>query len=104
MQHSIAARYATWPAARFARPAGLGRERRLGLKSGLRFQRATTHVVIARSSQGGLHMNGWRPVTPLPRTLPSSGIVRVAVTYRWAGSARPAADRRACLAPASWRG
>jgi hypothetical protein len=104
MQHSIAAKYAARPAARFVRPVGLGRERRLGLRPGLSYQRATTRVQLARLSHGGLHLSGWRPVSPLRRGLPVSGVLRPAVAIHWTGTAGSTADRRACLAPASWRG
>jgi len=104
MQHSIAAKYAAWPAARFARSAGRERERRLGLRAGLTFQRAATRVVISRPLRVGLHMSGWRPATQVRPGTPRSGVVRPAVTIRWAGFDRPRADRRSSLAPASWRG
>ena len=104
MQHSIAAKYAARPAASFVRSVGLGRERRLGLRPGLNYQRAATRVRLARPSHGGLHLSGWRPVSPLRRGLPVSGILRPAVAIRWTGDAGPTADRRDSLAPASWRG
>jgi hypothetical protein len=104
MQHSIAVKYAAWPAACFVRPAGRERERRLGLHSGLSFERAATRLVISRPSRGGLHLSGWRPVMPTRQSAPRSGVVRPAITIRWSGQGRPRADRRSCLAPASWRG
>jgi hypothetical protein len=102
MQHSIAAKYAAWPAARFVRPAGREWERRLGLHSSLSFQRAATRLTILRPSHGGLLVSGWRPVTARP-SCPPSGLPRAAVTICWTG-ARPQADRRSSLAAAPWRG
>ena len=103
MQHSIAAKYATWPSARFVRPAGREWERRLGLHSSLTFQRAATRLTILRPSRGGLVVPGWRPATTR-RSAPSSGLPRAAVTIRWTGGRPQAADRRSSLAAAPWRG
>lgn len=102
MQHSIAAKYAAWPAARFVRPAGREWERRLGLHSSIPFQRAATRLTILRPSRAGLLVSGWCPVTTR-RDFPRSGLPRAAVTIRWTG-ARPQADRRSSLAAALWRG
>jgi hypothetical protein len=104
MQHSIAAKYAARPAAVFARPAGRERERRLGLHASLNFQRAATRVTILRPSHGGLHMSGWRPVTAADSRTPRSGVIRPAITIRWAGLGRQRTERRSILAPAPWRG
>src|ERR1035437_9473815 len=102
MQHSIAAKYAAWPSARFVRPAGREWERRLGLHSSLSFQRAAPRLTILRPSRGGLLATGWRPVTTR-RNAPPSGLPRAAVAIRWTGG-RPQADRRSSLAAAPWRG
>jgi hypothetical protein len=102
MQHSVAAKYVAWPAARFVRPASREWERRLGLHSSLSFQRAATRLTILRPSRGGLVTTGWRPATA-HRNAPSSGLPRAAVTIRWSGG-RPQADRRSILAAAPWRG
>jgi hypothetical protein len=102
MQHSIAAKYVAWPAARFVRPAGREWERRLGLHSSLSFQRASSRQTILRPSRPGLQATGWQPVTT-QRNTPWSGLPRAAVTIRWSGG-RPMADRRAILAAAPWRG
>jgi hypothetical protein len=104
MQHSIAAKYAAWPAACFVRPAGREREARLGLRAGLTYRRAATRPVISRPSRFGLHLSGWRPVSSVRPGVPCSGIVRPSIAIRWTGFSRTSADRRSCLAPASWRG
>jgi hypothetical protein len=104
MQRSITARYAVRPAASFVRPAGDGRERRLGLHSSLSFQRAATRLTILRSSRGGLHISGWSPVTTTRPNSAHCGVVRPAITICWADSGRPRADRRSSLATAPWRG
>lgn len=101
MQHSIAAKHAAWPAARFVRPASREWERRLGLHSGLQFQRAATRLTIPRPSHGGLVVTGWRPVTARLAS-PRAGLPRAAVTIRWTGG-RPQADRRSSPAAAPWR-
>ena len=103
MQHSIAAKYAAWPSARFVRPAGREWERRLGLHSSLSFQRAATRHTILRPSRGGLVVTGWRPVTTR-RNTPPSGLPRAAVTIRWTSGRLQAADRHSSLAAAPWRG
>src|SRR5664280_967309 len=102
MQHSIASRYVAWPAASFASSGGREGERRLGLHSGLTFQRAATRLTILRPSHGGLLVTGWRPAT-VRRDSPRSGLPRAAVTIRWSGG-RPQADRMSSLAAAPWRG
>jgi hypothetical protein len=102
MQHSIAAKYAAWPSARFVRPSGREWERRLGLHSSLTFQRAATRLTILRPSHDGLLVSGWRPATPHSSS-PRSGLPRAAVTIRWSGG-RPQPDRRSSLAAAPWRG
>jgi 8-oxo-dGTP pyrophosphatase MutT (NUDIX family) len=94
MQHSIAAKYAAWPAARFVRPAGREWERRLGLHSSLTFQRAATRLTILRPSRGGLVVPGWRPATtrrsaPTERPAPCC---RDDPLDRWP-AARPTGDR-----------
>src|SRR5664280_781411 len=104
MQHSIASRYVAWPAASFASSGGREGERRLGLHSGLTFQRAATNRTILRPSHGGLQVTGWIPATATRRGASRSGLVRAAVTIHWAGVGRPQADRRSSLAPAPWRG
>ena len=102
MQHSIAAKYVSWPAARFVRPGGREWERRLGLHSSLSFQRASTRLTILRPSRGGLQVTGWHPVQARHNS-PQSGLPRAAVTISWTG-ARPQADRRPSLAATPWRG
>jgi hypothetical protein len=103
MKQSIAAKHVAWSSTRFIRPVSKEWERRLGLHSSLSFQRAPTRQTILRPSHGGLQVTGWRPVTTRPSTR-QSGLVRAAVSIRWAGAGRPQADRRSSLAPASWRG
>ncbi|MGZ6267728.1 MAG: hypothetical protein ACXWM8_01230 [Candidatus Limnocylindrales bacterium] len=104
MQHSIAARYVAWPAARFAGTGGREGERRLGLHSSLRFQRAATNRTILRPYHRGSRATGWLPATTTPGSVSRSGLVRAAVTIHWTGVGRPQADRRSSLAPAPWRG
>jgi hypothetical protein len=104
MQRSLPPRVSPHLAAFFARPVGRERERRLGLHSGLQFQRADRQVTFLRPWRGGLRTSGWRPVSPGPASLPCSGLVRHPVTICWVGFDQPRADRRSSLAPAPWRG
>ena len=103
MKQSTAVKHAAWSSARFIRPATREWERRLGLHSGLTFQRASIRQTILRPSHGGLKVAGWSPAA-LPHSAPQSGLIRASVKIHWAGVGRPQADRRSSLAPASWRG
>lgn len=48
MAHSIAAKYAARPAARFPTPTARARERRLGLRAGVAFRPTSARVTILR--------------------------------------------------------
>src|SRR2546422_577624 len=58
MQHSIAAKYAARPAARFVRPSARVRERRLGLRVNGSFQPASARATV-------LQRNDLPPLVPL---------------------------------------
>jgi hypothetical protein len=103
MHQSFAAKYAARPTARFARPAGRERERRLGLHPGLAFQAATRRTVV-RSSRQGLHVGGWHPVATTMAGGLRGGRICHGLQIAWAGVGRARADRQASLTPAPWRG
>ncbi len=106
MQHSIAAKYAARPTARFVRAPGRERERRLGLRRSLSFTPAAGHMtVVQRTGRGplaGLHST-WRSITPARPARRMSGLPRPVVVFHWTrfGSSRP--DRHSSAAPAPWR-
>ena len=60
MQHSIAAKYAARPAARFVRPSARARERRLGLRPSPAFIAAPGARTVLRRPDVG-------PLTAAPR-------------------------------------
>jgi len=102
MKQSIPAGSVAWAGTSIGGRSAQGRERRLGLRSSLTFQRAVVRRAIVRAPHGGLRGTAWTPAAAIMRS--RSGIVRPAVSFHWAGAGRPHADRRSALAPASWRG
>ena len=97
MQHSIAAKYAARPAARFVRPSARTRERRLGLRPSGSLQAATGRATVLRRPDVAplTHLRaGWRAITPAegaPSTGRTCGSV---VSMRWATASRPGTVRR----------
>jgi hypothetical protein len=104
MGHSIAAKYAARPAARFVRPSSRARERRLGLGAQATFSAATAVQTELRGMDAGPYerlratRRGPRPATPFVRTHRA----RPAVTMHWARSGRSGSGRRPSAAPAPW--
>ena len=106
MDHSIAAKYAARPAARFVRPSTRVRERRLGLRPSGSFRRRASastvlhgpEVASARPSAGQLARD------PPGRSRSASAAAgRVPqVAMEWARSGRPGAVRRPGAASAPW--
>ena len=66
MQHSIAARYAAWPA-RFVHPSHRARERRLGLRAGPAFTAAPARRTVLRRPDVGPADRAARPVARADR-------------------------------------
>jgi len=106
MEHSIAARYAILPKARFVQPSSRARERRLGLPKS-NFQAAPNRVTVLRhaepsplqrlrASGRSLHVAAPRPIT--------SGGPRPSVAYRWTRAARTGPVRERSAATAPWPG
>lgn len=105
MQHSIAAKYAVRPVARFVRPSARARERRLGLRVTGSFQPATPRATVLRRADLGPLVQlraSWRAVSATRPERPSGFSLR-AHTMSWAGTGRPG-GRRGSAAPAPWRG
>ena len=93
MQHSIAAKYAARPAARFVPPVDRARERRLGLRAfGTFIRRADAGDRAApdrsRSARPASRRLALDPAGAPMR--PSRGGPRPRVAMHWAGSGRPA--------------
>jgi hypothetical protein len=105
MGHSIAAKYAARPAARFVRPSSRARERRLGLGGSVSFSAVAGLQTQLRSSDAGPYERlraGWRGPRPAPTTARGRP-VRPAVTMHWARSGRSGRGRRPSAAAAPWR-
>jgi hypothetical protein len=102
MQHSIAARYAAWPA-RFVHPSARARERRLGLRSATAFVAASSRrTVLRRPDVGPLTAlrAPWRSLTVAPIRPERSGRPAPATRMRWTSSTRAGGSRRSSVAPA----
>lgn len=105
MHHSIAARFAARPAARFPRPSPRLRERRLGLRAKAAFRPAPALPTLLRGADLGPLVQlraDWRAITPA-RSSGGPGIrLRPASPMTWARSAGSRTHRlRAVAAP--WR-
>lgn len=105
MEHSIAAKYAARPVARFVRPSVRDRERRLGLVSHGTFQATSTRETVLRRADLGplvqLRASSRSIRAAAPRRT-SSGQPRPVVTIHWARSGRSGNARRARAASAPW--
>ncbi len=102
MQHSIAARFAAWPA-RFVHPSVRARERRLGLRPATAFVAAPLRrTVLCRPDVGPLTAlrAPWRSLTVAPTRPTSSGQPRPAARMQWTSSVRAGGPRRSSVAPA----
>ncbi|MFZ5854260.1 MAG: hypothetical protein ACOYXS_07150 [Chloroflexota bacterium] len=107
MQHSIAAKYAVRPAARFVRTSPRARERRLGLRPTGSFQAAPARATVLRHVDLGPFVQlraSWRTIRPARSPRSVSGLLRPDVTIRWARSGRSGPGLRPSAAPAPWRG
>jgi hypothetical protein len=107
MDHSIAAKYAARPAARFVRPSTRVRERRLGLRPSGSFQAPGTRTTTLHgpeiASRARLRA-AWRAIQPAAVRRTPSGRPRPAVTMEWARSGWNRSARRPGAASAPWRG
>jgi hypothetical protein len=104
MGHSIAAKYAARPAARFVRPSSRARERRLGLGTQATFVTATPIQTELRGLEAGPYARlraGWRGPRPA-RPIVRDHRARPGVSINWARSGRSGSGRRPSAAPAPW--
>jgi hypothetical protein len=104
MQHSIAAKYAARPAARFVRPSRRLRERRLGLRA-TTFQAASGRATVLRRADLGPYLQlraSWRSIQAAHPVRRTSGRPRHAVTMSWTRLARPGLDVRSGATPSPW--
>lgn len=103
MEHSITARYAARPAARFPRASSGSRQRRLGLGSGRAFSPAPTRLTVLLRDQPSPLAHIRRDPRSIAATRPirySSGHLRPPFTLTW-GS--PAVPRHRSAHAAPWR-
>ena len=107
MQHSIAAKYAARPAARFVRPSTRLRERRMGLRASGSFQAASARATVLRHTDLPplvlLHAS-WRHVRTARSSRRDGDRIGRVASMSWAGFGRSAARRRSGAAPAPWPG
>ncbi|HEX5589834.1 MAG TPA: hypothetical protein VFX65_06055 [Candidatus Limnocylindrales bacterium] len=103
MEHSIAAKYAARPAARFPRPSSRTRERRLGLRAAVAFRATGWRPTVLRqpdlSSYARLRA-GSRSLTPTRTRRPATGRPHPVVSMTWSRSVPPG---RSSAVTAPWR-
>jgi hypothetical protein len=105
MQHSIAAKYAARPAARFVRLSPRARERRLGLRT-TSFQAATSHQTMLRRTDLSPYVqlrSRYRSIRPA-QSHPAvrTGRIGPGVSFRWMRLGRPVRRDRQGAASAPW--
>lgn len=103
MEHSIAAKYAARPAARFPRASTRIRERRLGLRSAIAFRATGWRPTVLRQQERSAFsrlLAGARSMTPAPAGRPATGRPHAVVSMTWS---RSVALGRAGVAAAPWR-
>ena len=107
MQHSIAAKFAARPAARFVRPSTRARERRLGLRTTGTFRPAAARLTVLRRADlaplDQLHA-GWRALHAARPVRSTAGSLRLPPRIRWAHSSGGATSRRSSGTSAPWLG
>jgi hypothetical protein len=103
MEHSITARYAARPAARFPRASSGSRQRHLGLHAGRAFSPAPTRLTVLLRDQPSplAHLRrDHRSITSTRPARPSSGRIRPPFTLTWGRSNAP---RHPSAHAAPWR-
>jgi hypothetical protein len=106
MDHSIAAKYAARPAARFVRPSARVRERRMGLGRSGSFRapgQRTTDLHGADVAPLARIRASWRTIRPAATRPIRTGRLGPAVTMEWARSGRSGTVRRPGASAAPWR-
>jgi hypothetical protein len=105
MQHSIAAKYAARPAARFVHTSPRARERRLGLRT-TTFQAASSHQTALRRTDLGPYVQmraSWRSIQPARSHAGiRTGRIRPVVAFRWTRRGKPIRRERPSAASAPW--
>jgi hypothetical protein len=105
MDHSIAAKYAARPAARFVRPSTRVRERRLGLRPSGSFHAPGIRPTVLRGPEVAPLARlraSWRAIHPAVSGRQRSGRLRPLVAMEWARSGRSGTVRRPGAASAPW--
>jgi hypothetical protein len=105
MQHSIAAKYAARPAARFVRPSARARERRLGLRGASTFRATSARSTVLRRADLGPFLQlraSWRTIRPAQPDRSRSGHIRPAVSMRWSRPSHAVRECRSSAASAPW--
>ncbi|MEW5992666.1 MAG: hypothetical protein AB1736_15165 [Chloroflexota bacterium] len=103
MEHSIAAKYAARPAARFPRPSSRTRERRLGLRVETAFRAAAWRPTELRQEPASAYARlraGSRSITPTRTRRPATGRPHPVVSMTWS---RSVPVGRSSAASAPWR-
>jgi hypothetical protein len=103
MEHSLAARFATRPAARFPKASPASPRARLGLRSGPAFRPATARLTVLRRAEPSPAIRLRHDPRSIAATRParvSNGILRPAASPTWA---RSVVVRRASAPVAPWR-
>ncbi|MFL5778065.1 MAG: hypothetical protein ACJ761_03885 [Chloroflexota bacterium] len=106
MEHSITAKYAARPAARFVHPSARARERRLGLRATDTFRAAANRATVLRHAHDAPLAQlraDWRAIRPARPRRPAHGQPKPLVTMSWARSGRAGTPRRSGAASAPWR-
>jgi hypothetical protein len=105
MEHSIAAKYAARPSARFVRSSSRAKQRRLGLRTTQSFNAAPSQATVLRTADLGplvrLKAN-WRSIRAARPHRRAAGQPRPLVRMRWARSAGTGSVRRSSAASAPW--
>ncbi|MEO8230271.1 MAG: hypothetical protein ABI628_10995 [Chloroflexota bacterium] len=105
MQHSIAAKYAARPAARFVCAPSRASERRLGLRSTAAFRAIPPSATVLRRPElpALLQLRArWRSLQLARPRRSTSGRIRPAVSMRWSRPSGPAREGRSSAASAPW--
>ncbi len=105
MDHSIAAKYAARPAARFVRSSPRVRERRLGLRPSGTFSAPGVRSTVLRGPEAAPLTRlraGWRTIHPAVPERRRSGRPGPRVVMEWSRSGSSGSFRRPGAASASW--
>ncbi len=105
MDHSIAARYAARPAARFVRPSARVKERRLGLRPVGTFRALDRRSTVLYASDAAPLVRlraSWRAIHPAVPKRALDGRPRPQVIMVWTRSGRAGTVRRPGATSALW--